>query len=430
MLAAPLTWASHNPNVLLLVQLPILAGLVVGLFALGGALGLSSTRCWLAVLAIGLAPAVLGYSVMLHFALAATAAIVWCLATYLRSDRLRHWSWSVGLGVAAGLLSVTRVVAVVYLAAVATVLLIDMLIDRTDLTTRWRNAAIAVAVSALISGPWWLIDGRSALRYLLDAGYDASTGFAPNAGVLTKIQERVESTIDGVGLVEALVLLLLLALWLLRRRDRASVLTFGTATIVLIGLASSSNQGTAFELPALALLAMVAATAVSARWMSVVVAVVVVSALAGQYGLLPNTTIEGRAAWVETYPGREQAFDALGGALPLAQVRRLNTEVADTLSGRRVVILRDDALLNVNSLVAASPSSSVTIVVGPAFGETRLDPRDLANVDAVIAGTTAAPYHAVLHQPRRVDAVLASAGFHIGRSMQLSADNTVVIWTR
>ena len=428
MLATPLTLLTHSPHGLVAIQLPILLGLVAGLIALGGALGFSPRRSWITGVAIGIAPVVTGYAVMLNFALVACTALVWCLVAYLRSEQLRSRRWSICLGVALGLLSLTRVVALVYLAAVIGLMALDMFTDKSQRKPRVVNASIALGLGAVIGGSWWVICGRGALNYLVTFGYDSGSGFAPAGGVLAKIDGRITSTLVTAGLVEVALIAVLLMLWLRRGRTRPTLLVAGTGALVLVGLASSSNPGTAFELPALVLLAVVAASAVQSRRAGLVVMSVVIATLAGQYGALGNPAIGGRPLWVQSYPGREQALAALGLRTSLQPFQSLNASVARELIGRRTLLIRDDALLNATSLTFGAQAEALTLT-SPPFGATHLQPADLPNVDAVIAGSTRVPYHGGF-RPRQVEAVLIGSGFHIRNTYRLSPDNTVVLWVR
>jgi len=70
---------------------------------------------------------------MVSYTLAATSALVWGCVAYLRSTRLRRRGPSVALGVLLGVLGVlglTRVLALVNLAAFLTVLLIAQVARR------------------------------------------------------------------------------------------------------------------------------------------------------------------------------------------------------------------------------------------------------------------------------------------------------------
>ena len=97
---APLVPTLGAPGVLIgglygamAAELPILLLLVAGTFVLAGR-WLTPRASMVTGLIVGLNSVVLGYSVMLNFALASTAAVIWCFAACLRSNRLRELRWS------------------------------------------------------------------------------------------------------------------------------------------------------------------------------------------------------------------------------------------------------------------------------------------------------------------------------------------------
>ena len=75
------------------IELPLLLLLVAGSYALART-WLSPRAAMVVALVAGLNTAVLDYAVMLNFAIASTAAVIWCFAAYSRSDHLRNWRWA------------------------------------------------------------------------------------------------------------------------------------------------------------------------------------------------------------------------------------------------------------------------------------------------------------------------------------------------
>jgi hypothetical protein len=430
-LGAPVTAFGKDPTTLVVVELPLLVALWFGLRALARLLGLADRAAVVTATVVAVSPAVLGYAVMWHFAVAATATLVWSLVAYLRSDRLRSRWWSAGFGGLAGLLSLTRSVAVVYLAALALACAVDLLLDRTDVRRRAAHLGLAVVACAAVAGPWWAVAGRTAYRYLRYAGYDASSGFTTGrGGALDVAWLRLRHTAAETGLVVTALLVVLLVAALFRAvrdRERNVLLTAAVALIGLAGLATSSNLGTAFALPVTALAAVAAATAVRRVETGAAVLAVALAATLGQFGVLPGTTVADLPLWVEAYPGRGQAFTSLGGEHDLAVARRANAQVVANVRDSTVLLVRDDALLNAQSLAARlHPADHVTLGVAP-FGATALSDADLAGTDVVVAGRTLGPYHPGLVA---VDDRLRAAGFTPYLRIVLSDRNEVVLWRR
>lgn len=164
--------AVHGVDAAVAVELPLL-------LLLAAAAWLLARRWvppWEAAL-IGFAAAanqaVLGWALMVHFSVAASALCLLSLAAYLWSDGFRSWSWSALTGVAVGLLLLSRSLAPVYVAAFAVAIGLDVLRRRR---LPLGQAGLAVLLAAAVAGPWWLVSGGTALHYLKSAGYEGSSG--------------------------------------------------------------------------------------------------------------------------------------------------------------------------------------------------------------------------------------------------------------
>ncbi len=80
------------------VEVVFLILLVIGAYLLARH-WLSPAASGATALVVGVNQAVLGWSLMLNFALAATTATVWTFASYLNSDRLQKRGWTVVAGI-------------------------------------------------------------------------------------------------------------------------------------------------------------------------------------------------------------------------------------------------------------------------------------------------------------------------------------------
>jgi hypothetical protein len=196
--------------------------------------------------------AVLGWALMLHFSVAASALCLWSLAGYLWSDGFRRRGWSLITGLSVGLLLLSRSIALVYAAALVVVIGVD-LVRRRRLP--WTHVGIAVLIALAVAGPWWIVSGGTALDYLNTAGYQASSGFAPAGARLTpsSILDRVSWTLSDLGTVQSVLLLAApITAVVYRRGMPGTLLVVGWLLLTLVGLATSSNRGTAFGLPVVA----------------------------------------------------------------------------------------------------------------------------------------------------------------------------------
>lgn len=418
-LGAPLTALSRHPTVLVLAELPLLLALWYGVLLLADLAGVR--RPALAATLVALTPAVLGYAVMWHFAVAATAALVWSLVAYLRSDQLRARGWSVVFGVLVGVLSLTRIVAVVYIAALAAVCACDLTLDRGDVRRRAGHLALAVAAGGAVAAPWWLVAGRQATHYLRYAGYDTASGFTTNAALPVTVWRRVYQTAGETGLVVLVLLGVLLVVALARHPRRTTLLPAAVALLGFALLGTSGNLGTAFALPVEVVAAVAAATVVRSRRAAVVVVAVAAVSTLGQFGALRHPAVGQVPLWVETYPARGQAQVALGSRRDIAYLHDLDARVAARLDGTALLV-RDDVLLNWNGLAAALPAG-VALRVAP-YAATALD---LDGVTTVVAGHTPAPYHHGL-DPDAVERALRAAGFVPVLRLVLSDVNDVTVW--
>lgn len=196
--------------------------------------------------------AVLGWALMLNFSVAASALCLWSLAAYLWSEGFQRWGWSLGTGLSVGLLLLSRSIAPVYAAALVVAIGIDIVRRRR---LPWAQAGLAVLIASAVAGPWWLVSGETALHYLKTAGYQSSSGFTSAGAHLTpsSVVDRIRWTLSDLGTVQSIILVTapLIAVGRSRRMPGA-VLVAGWALLAFIGLATSSNRGTGFGLPVVA----------------------------------------------------------------------------------------------------------------------------------------------------------------------------------
>jgi hypothetical protein len=236
------------------VELPLLLLLVLGTYLL--------VRCWVGpapagcvALVAGLNQAVLGWSLMLHFSVAASACVVWVFAAYLRSEGLRNWPWTVTAGLAFALLMLSRTMAPVYFVPLLAVIGVDVIKRRS---ARWGPALTSAAVVVVLAGPWWWTSGSIALRYLHSAGYKASSGFTQGADFTPAgLIHRLTWTLDDLGVIQATILvaaLVIAAVAVAVHRKAPQGMTVVSAWLLLtfLFLATSRNVGTAFGLPLVA----------------------------------------------------------------------------------------------------------------------------------------------------------------------------------
>ena len=432
-LALPLAAVGSSPHWLVVVQLIPLLVLVASVRSLLGSLGVEPRAAWIGAGGIGLLAPVLGYAAMYHFGLAAAACAALAFAAYARSDRLARRGPALVVGLALGVLAVTRVMAPVYVLAVAAPIAVDVLfgLDRA----RLANAGLAVLAAAIVAAPWWAVSGGTAWDYLVSAGY-GDTIFTHEASRLEIARERLDWTADESGWLLAVPLALLLgyAGWVVWRRVegwRLLACLLGSCAVGMAVLATSSNAGTAFALPFVVLAACAAvavlrhlAPALQRVAIAGAAAIVVVPALA-LVGIVPDASVAGQPLWHRGIPAWEQGRTALVcEACGLPDSDALNRDVLRVIGDHPTLMVRADALLNPNGLRYVGPAQ----ISAPAVPGT-VSERDLARARFVIAGATLAPYIPPVDDTQLSEA-LRAGGFRPVLRRDLAAFNTIVVWSR
>jgi hypothetical protein len=281
-----------------LLVLPVLfAGLVCAAFGLARQL-VSDSWAVVAALTVAAIPAVTDYTRLFHFALPATACMTAALWALMRSEGLRRVGWVVAAGLFVALTLLSRTMTIAYVPGFALAAGALLLVEGPDLRVRVRNLAIGAGMVALVAGPWYLRNARSVYDSLAGVGYgEGATVFGrhyPVAswGYWTK-ELRLDLSYLGLPLAGAILLCFGGALWYVVARHRPLVRpnrlrsAHGLAVLALVlvvlegylALTSSRNEGTGFSLPwlpALVVLAVVAAASIPARTLRLALAAVLV----------------------------------------------------------------------------------------------------------------------------------------------------------
>jgi Concanavalin A-like lectin/glucanases superfamily len=485
LLAAP--GASHGVDGAVAVELPLL------LLLAGGAWILARRWVgpWEAAL-IGLAAAanqaVLGWSLMMHFSVATSALCLWSLASYLWSDGLERWAWSVATGASVGLLLLSRSLAPVYVASFSVVVVADLIRRRR---LHLPQAGAAVLLAFVVAGPWWLESGGTALHYLRNAGYEQSGGFTQSSAHLSlhSIVQRIRWTLSDLGSLQSLILVAApITAVLHRRRMPGALVAVGWVVLTLIGLATSSNVGTGFGLPLVAVAIVLggavvfvrseshapahAASPSSWRRRALVLAGVVVSAIVVLAFLVSAIATNssgvlswplaiggivligalmtfrsigalliavaigvgfaaswsgGLSQWWLGVPYRKMALVATHGARP-PNIDTVGREIAGAIAGHRTLVVRDDDLFNWNGLIYAQRSSHLpTEATLAPFGDVRAAIGELSGATLLLAGSSPSPYHRYIGA---IERAAAGDGWTKTRTWNLACGNTVDLWRK
>lgn len=419
----------------LAVELPLLLLLVAGSFVLAR-IWVSPTVAMVVALVAVLNAEALSYALMLNFAIASTAAVIWCFAAYVRSDRFRNWRWALTFGVAMAALALSRSMAPVYIVPLVLVVLGDYLLDVRKNGDVWRWPALLAGTSLLVlAGPWWLVSGHEALHYLLNAGYNPAAGYSSRGFVLTPttVKARISFELSQLGWLESFVLggavlaAVVVAALNWRRLNRAYLWmlpVWSVLTIVL--LSTSANFGTAFGLPVVVVVIVLSGSVLgqfptpTLRWAMVPVAAVVVVGLAFQF----------TASMSQWWPGPPYRFQVIvAGGTSRTDVGLITAQVAHAVGRNPTVVAYNDPIVNVNGLVWELGSSSSLLIPPGGQSDTAAAIGYLRSARALISGTSVISFYASMNQ-EAVDKAAFDDGYRPEMLLRVAQDDSIVIWRR
>lgn len=391
-------------------------------------------------------PSMMAWVAMFHFAVASSALLAACVWAFLASEGLTRWRPTMLFGLALGALSLSRSVALVYVGALAVVVAWQLLRHWQGFRTV-RGLGLAGVVALVVAGPWWLVSGPGALRYLLTAGYDNDSGFAADLSLLDRLTNRVRFTLAEWDWPVVATVALLLALWVIsaayERWRPAPPVSNGRGTpdarwmllvLSVVGvamLASSSNMGTGFSLPFAPLLVLGVAggsIGLRRRWSprlalalpaSLGAVTVFLSALSTH--LVSADTLSLSSSW---HAGLHHAGWTEGDEGP----EDVHKFVLSALDGNDALVVRDDALLNLEGLRFYSTVGSGLTGVGAApYGDSTWLPSasDLDDL-IVISGRSPLNYHGFDRD--RMAAHLGEIDYWMACEITLGPDNVVELW--
>ena len=298
----------------------------------------------------------------------------------------------------------------------------------------WTGLALSATTGLAVAGPWWLLSGRSALRYLRTTGYQASSGFAGGGGVqlsLSALLDRARWSLDDLGAVQSATLILAvaagIAMLVSKRRTLGGVLLLGGwAAATFIVLATSRNSGTGFGLPVIVVLIILAGAKLPAhRALGALAIAVLIFGVAAEAG--------GRTSeWWFGPPYRVEAIRSTGtGHVP--SFDNLERSVLTIIGQGPTLLARNDDALNGNGLSWFSTRQNVPgfKLLPLAFGPSALEAVgvDLLKAKFVITGSTPAAYPASV-TPDSVKGMAAREGFRLRRIWHVSRENTVEVLQR
>lgn len=281
-------------------------------------------------------PGVFAFSREYIFALPTATFLLISVYAIVRSDGLRRTWWSVGCGVAIGLMLLSRTMAIAYVPGILLAGVVPALLraDRSELVRRALNLVLTMVVAAAVAATWYARNIGSVVEYLTSYGYGHQSQFygAQHATISWgrfrsvaehMITEDLYLPLATIAII-ALIALAVAAIVRLRgssdpratlRRLAASD-AFSVCIVFIVGygaLMSSQNGGDGFTVPITVLLPTITVVALRLYPRATVPAVAVVGLIA-LFNVVSMATI-----WKWASEGRYTNVPGLAESLPIVK---------------------------------------------------------------------------------------------------------------
>ncbi|MBW0017786.1 MAG: glycosyltransferase family 39 protein [Mycobacterium sp.] len=312
--AAALIFSVFGPHLVLGFLVPIIAAALTGYltFSLGLTIG-GPRLAWLALVLVSTTPVFVDYSRQFSFAMSCALAVTAALYCLLRSEGLTSVRWTMWFGVCVGLMPLTRTMAIAYVPGVLLAALITSL-GHPDSRQRLARLGRATILAALITAVWLVPNWKGVLGYLLSFGYGGHSG---SAGRILLLEweswlSTLQYYIQDLQLIHSTILFLglaitaVIALRTLRGLSGMHIVwriahskLFGPALLFAFGtvaLVSTSNHGTAFDLPLFPALTLVSGWGVTRANRHVLRGTAAVTTLAALVAYVPLVDLHSRFA--------------------------------------------------------------------------------------------------------------------------------------
>ena len=281
----------------------------------------------LAALVVASSPAAITFTREFIFALPAAALLSCSVYALIRSEGLRRRGWSVAVGVALGLMLLTRTMTVVFVPGVLLAALLAFMIRGRSARLRGLlNLGLLIAAGALVAAPWYARNLSAVIDYLTGFGYGSQSSQYGEEHALVSWEHwsQVAKTMMKTDLLVPLAAMVFLGLLVVLgraigrlwgatgKRDALATLVRSDATSVAIvlgagyaGLSSSQNIGDGFTVP-LTVLAIPLAVVALKPLKSAVVPIAALLALIGVTNLavtsnLSDTLAKARGVYVPAF---------------------------------------------------------------------------------------------------------------------------------
>jgi len=262
-----------HPFAGLVLVLSTAALVLLLIFAMGLRIG-GPGMAWMALALVATMPLFVDYSRAFHVAMGTTLATMAALYCLLRSDGMADLRWTLLFGLCVGLMPLTRTMAIAYVPGCLLAAAISVL-GCEDSLRRLARLAVGTVLAAATTAAWLLPNWVGVWGYLTDWGYGDHSGAATSLLHPQAWNWPLGYYLEGTQLIHAAIVLVgaaLAAVFAVRRSrglEYARMLSkvahsslLGPAVLFFAGtvaLASTGNHGTAFQLPLLLSLTLVAA---------------------------------------------------------------------------------------------------------------------------------------------------------------------------
>ena len=225
----------------------------------------------LAALAVATSEGLIGFTREYIFALPAATSMTAAVLALVCSDGMRKRWWSAGVGVAVGLMLLSRTMTVAFVPGIAVAAVIVILVrGRGSYVARFTNLGIAVVAGFLVSITWYWRNLTPVYEYLTNFGYgEQSQYYGAQHSALSWVRfKTVAETVVRTDLLAPLAFLVLVGLAVLavvvvhrsvsstdRRATLLHVIGSDSFIVVVVfvagfaALMSSRNDGDGFTLP-------------------------------------------------------------------------------------------------------------------------------------------------------------------------------------
>jgi hypothetical protein len=444
----------------------------------------------LAALAVATSEGLLLFAREYVFALPAATSLSAVVYALVCSDGMRKRWWSVAVGVAVGLMLLSRAMVVAFVPGIVVAAVIVILIrGRGSYVARFVNLALAVAAAFLVAATWYWRNLTPVYEYLTSFGYGEQaqyygTEHSPLSWARFKTVAEIVVRADLLAPLAFLVLvgLVVLAVVVVRRLisssdRRATLLHIGgsDAFVVVVvfvsgfaALMSSRNAGDGFTFPLSMLLPPLAVVALRyVRRAALPVAILV--ALIGALNLVSTATLSeslskqrlvefpplGEVPWVN---GEPHAVAAIRAQIPGPADRfttaelgwqKIDEELAQALVeplGREVPLPALTTFGSRNRVISSNSVGAIGLLdqrVGIPLTQLNAEPSDsvanyveqltdpeLGQPTALVTMSSEVGDFPPLATQRKVVAAAKQVGFHKAREYTAPDGRRVYLWVR